>query len=297
MFAQFGPASWVLCGLSAAAAILYGLVLERKPPSFFRALVKAAFLTTLAGAFALAQPHVLFVHTLLPWAIFVAALLAAALGDFLLAFDKPWVLPLGMIAFLIMQALYIITFLGRIPDMPNQPEARLVMAALIGLVVIVYLIWFWREPRTGRNPLLALLAIAGAFAIGGAPVVIALTGRFGFYDVGRMYLAPSWMLASVILIAAIFFMWLRRDLGAVKLAGMVYAAVILQMAFVSLWLPWSGWPVMLGAFFFLISDGVLSAELFRLAPEAKARALTGPVVWWTYAFGQALIAFGVARLA
>ena len=50
---------------------------------------------------------------------------------------------------------------------------------------------------------------------------------------------------------------------------------------------------MIGALSFLTSDFVLSAELFRLAPDAPARRWTGPVVWWTYAAAQVLIITGI----
>ncbi|HVY84380.1 MAG TPA: lysoplasmalogenase family protein [Caulobacterales bacterium] len=283
---HFEPTSWGLIALSVAAAIAYGFVYEQKPASFVRAVVKTIFLAALAAAFAIAHAPPLF----------VIALAAAALGDLFLAFDKPIVLPLGMIAFLVMQVLYILTYLDYVPDEVSPTWPRYAIAAAIGLVVLVYLIWFWREPRPGRNPLLALLAIAGAFAIGGAPIVLALTGRLTFSN-GSINLEPNLYVTGAVLLASIVFMVLRRDLGAVKLAGMIYAAVILQMVYTSLWLPWSGWPIMLGAFSFLVSDGVLSAELFRMAPDAPAKRITGPIIWWSYAAAQLLIAAGVVALA
>jgi uncharacterized membrane protein YhhN len=74
---------------------------------------------------------------------------------------------------------------------------------------------------------------------------------------------------------------------------MVYGGAITMMALQAMWLPWIGWPAMLGAVLFLTSDFVLSAELFRLPPDAPVRRLTAPIVWWTYAGAQALIVTGV----
>jgi len=283
---HFSASAWGLIALSVAAAAVYGLAFESKPPSMLRAVVKTVFLAALAGGLKLAGAPT----------IFVIALAAAALGDFFLAFDKPLVLPLGMVAFLIMQALYIATFLGLIPDASTDIWPRYAMAATVVAIVVAYLIWFWREARPGKNPLLALLAILGAFAIGGFPLVIAATGYVEIDGPNAYNVHPNAPLAGFVLAASIVCIWLRRDLGVIKLVGMIYAAVILQMVFTSFWLPWAGWTVMLGALSFLLSDGVLSAELFRLQPDARARRITGPVVWWTYAAAQLLIAFGVVQL-
>ncbi len=39
----------------------------------------------------------------------------------------------------------------------------------------------------------------------------------------------------------------------------------------------------------MLSDGVLSLNLFRLAPGSAARIFTGPIVWLTYLAAQVLI--------
>jgi uncharacterized membrane protein YhhN len=285
---HFGVLFWPLIALSVAAAVLFGLVFEKRKPSFLRAGVKTLFMGALALAFAGGAP--------LP---FVIALAAAALGDFFLAFDKPWVLPLGMLAFLAMQLLYMVCFFALwMFSGDNAPLfPRYLMMIAIVLIVGAYLVWFWREPRPGRNPLLAIGAVLGAFAIGAAPLVIGGAGYLATLDPEVLEPKINWLLVGGVLALSAGLIWLRRDLGLVKLAGMIYAAVIVQMGLLSFWLPWTASPAMLGALLFLISDGVLSAELFRLSPEAPARKITGPVVWWTYAAAQLLIVWGVARTA
>ena len=64
-----------------------------------------------------------------------------------------------------------------------------------------------------------------------------------------------------------------------------------------MWLPWIGWPAMIGAVLFLISDLVLAAELFRLPSDAPARRWTTQIVWWTYVAAQVLIVAGVIVIA
>jgi uncharacterized membrane protein YhhN len=95
--------------------------------------------------------------------------------------------------------------------------------------------------------------------------------------------------------ALVYFVWLWPKLGLMALGVGPYTLAICAMAFAACWLPWQAWPAMLGALLFVISDGVLAAELFRLAPGAPERAVTGPVVWWTYAAAQGLIVWGVSR--
>ncbi len=99
---NFTPAFWALCGLGAAAALAYGLFFLDKPPGWPRALLKTLFMAALAGASYEAGAHPLL----------VLALYASAGGDFLLAFDKKWILPLGILSFLAAQLLYIVIFLG-----------------------------------------------------------------------------------------------------------------------------------------------------------------------------------------
>jgi len=268
---------------SAFAALAYGLYFRAKPPSLLAALVKSAFMGGLVLAlFDAPAPLIL-------------ALILAALGDFFLALDdKPWALPLGMLAFLGMQLLYILMFFGvwMLSDDSAPEWPRYALMAAILAVVAGFLIWFWREPRQG-NGALAALAVIGALTLGAAPLVLAGVGYVASFDDvadwNTLELAGFWGALAL----GIVFMALRRDLGLIKLAGMAYGAVAVQMALMSFWLPWVAWPAMLGAILFVVSDGVLSTELFRMAPQAPARRWTGPVVWWSYVAAQALIVIGL----
>jgi uncharacterized membrane protein YhhN len=162
----------------------------------------------------------------------VAAIAASALGDFFLAFDRKWLLPFGILAFLIAQLLYVLMFGA---------------------------IWFF----SGDNSPLA-----------------------------PRYIAMGLVIAS----AAGFLWWMAPKLGWMALAVVPYAVAITAMGVAAMWLPWTGWPAMLGALSFLVSDFVLAAELFRLPADAPARRITAPVVWWSYAAAQVLIVCGLIRL-
>jgi hypothetical protein len=270
--------------LSAASALVYGLYFLRRPESLARALVKTGLMAGVAIAFWGAPPPLML------------AFIAAGIGDFLLAFEKrSWVLPLGMLAFLLSQLAYILCF-GALwffsgDNAPLWP--RYIMMAAAVLIVLVFLLVVWRDPARKGNPLLAIGGVTGALTLGATPAVFILVGYASSFDDIALWQPHELALFWGALALSALFIWLRRDLGAVPLAGMVYAAVLTQMALMSFWLPWAGWMAMLGAFLFLVSDGVLSWEIFRLAPDAPVRRITAPVVWWTYAGAQWLIALGL----
>ncbi len=104
-------------------------------------------------------------------------------------------------------------------------------------------------------------------------------------------------MGAVVLLALGFLAWLGPSLGWLALGVIPYAAAIASMVIGAIGLPAAGWPAMLGAALFLFSDGVLSAELFKLPADAPARRWTAPAVWASYAGAQMLIAWGVVEAA
>lgn len=216
---EFGTTSLMLLAAGAAAAAAYGVFFLQRPPSLLSAAVKTAFMAALAAAFALADAHPLL----------LIALMASALGDLALAFDKKALVPFGILSFLIAQLAYCFVFLA---------------------------LW-----------------------------IIAPDG------------SPLWpryaAMAAIVVTALGFLIWMAPKLGWFALGVIPYSAAITAMACMAMWLPWAGWPAMLGAVSFLVSDFVLAVELFRLPPEAPVRRITAPVVWWTYAGAQLLIAAGI----
>lgn len=222
MSSEFGVLFWTLAGAGVFAGVGYGLFYLWRAPSMGRAIAKTLFMAGLTAAFASLGA---------PW-VLLLALGAAAVGDFVLAFDKPAILPLGILAFLICQ--------------------------------LAYLYIFWTHHGDGASldaPLLrhAAMAVVLATAIG-------------------------------------FLIWMGPKLGAMAVPVLIYSVAICAMACAAFLLPWRAWPAMIGVVSFLTSDFVLSAELFRLAPDAPARRITVPVVWWTYVAAQVLIAWGVIEV-
>jgi len=222
MAAGLSATFWTLAGLGAAGALIYGLFYLNRRESLGRAALKALFMVALTAAFQSAGAP----------GIVLLALAAAAIGDFVLAFDNKSILPLGILAFLICQLAYL------------------------------YFFWTHRETGAALDPILL---------------------RYG-------------AMALVLATALGFLIRMGPKLGAMAAAVIPYSIAICAMACAALLLPWRGWPAMLGVASFLVSDFVLSAELFRLSPNAPARRFTVPVVWWTYAAAQLLIAWGIVRV-
>jgi uncharacterized membrane protein YhhN len=90
--------------------------------------------------------------------------------------------------------------------------------------------------------------------------------------------------------------WLWPHLGAMRGAVSAYVAAIVAMLATSLLLPWTAWPVMVGALAFMASDAILSADLFRGARIAGSERLSAYAIWGLYYGGQAAIALGLMRL-
>ncbi|ANP46617.1 lysoplasmalogenase family protein [Candidatus Viadribacter manganicus] len=284
-----GPVFWALSALAMAAAVAYGLYFLRQPHGFLRAIVKTTFMGAAAGALTSAGA---------PFPL-IAAIFLSALGDFFLAFKSKWTLPLGILAFLLAQLTYVLMF-GAVwffsgDNSPLWPR-YLAMAAIAALL-ITFLIWFWRTEAFKHARLSNTLAVTALVGLGLLLPVYVITGMMALNTDPESSPSPTAFvpLAAFALAAVGLAIW-RRKLGATPLVAMIYAGAITAMAIAAMWLPWMGWPAMLGALSFLVSDLVLAAELFRLPADAPSRRLTAPIVWWTYVTAQTLIVTGVMCL-
>ncbi len=152
---------------------------------------------------------------------------------------------------------------------------------------------------------LALSAIGDAF-LAGSPQKWLAPGMAAFLAAHAAYialfthfeLAPIGIItgpvAGVLLASTgmlITYLW--RDLGAMRVPVILYALIIGIMGIQAARLPTDMWPVMLGAGLFILSDGILSIDLFRLSENAPMRRVTSRLVWLFYYGGQALIAYGL----
>jgi uncharacterized membrane protein YhhN len=163
--------------------------------------------------------------------------------------------------------------------------------ALLALIGDVYLLALALALCALGDALLAqsekwLKAGIGAFAAGHVVYVVLflLNGGGLGPDVARL-------MAQILicLAAGAFLVWLWPSLGALRGPVIGYFGIITVMTIVAIGLTnnlgWAG----LGAVLFFASDGILGTELFKLKPDARARAWTPYAVWGLYWGGQALI--------
>lgn len=142
----------------------------------------------------------------------------------------------------------------------GEPERWLPAGLGAFLAAHIAYIWLFAHDGGGRAALIAepvrTLGVAGAFAFG------------------------------VTLLA-----WLWRSLGAMRAPVVLYAVALCAMTAASFTLPHLMWPAMLGASAFALSDGILSAELFK---SVKGAVITH-AVWVLYYAGQALILWAYVK--
>lgn len=152
MVIEFGPAFWGLITLGVVGAVIHGLFFLPRAESLPRGLVKTVFMAALTGAFFIAgAPPMLLL-----------ALAASAVGDFLLAFKQRWVLPLGILAFLVAQLTYFQIFraLWFFTSDFDPAAPRLIATAAILAFTAGFLIWM-----TPRLKWFAFAVIPYALAI------------------------------------------------------------------------------------------------------------------------------------
>lgn len=95
---------------------------------------------------------------------------------------------------------------------------------------------------------------------------------------------------GMVVAASIIARQLWPSLGAMRVPVMAYFVVILAMGATAWALPEGLWLATLGATLFILSDAILSFEMFKLKPDAKARAWTPYAVWFLYYGAQACLA-------
>lgn len=164
----------------------------------------------------------------------------------------------------------------------------------------------------GGPPLLVIalgLSTLGDALLGAGEKRYLLHGMAAFFAAHLAYIALFWGLAAserglYILIAQIaltvgaaaFIRSLMPYLEkSMRLPVLAYSIIILVMGNAALRLDGALHLAALGALAFMLSDLILSFELFRLGPDSRVRRVTSPLIWLFYYGGQALIAYGVIQ--
>lgn len=172
--------------------------------------------------------------------------------------------------------------------------------------------------------LLAIAAMLGTYDAGNvewllvAALVLSALGDFSLAHEGEGWFVRGLVafLAAHILYAILFLFEGQRSIGSDWLPIVVVAALAVGMlihlwahlgnmrgpvivytlaiAFMALSAAGTGvwFPLVAGVGLFLASDSILAHERFVMQPDAPHAAVVSHLVWWTYFFGQFLIAYG-----
>ena len=189
---------------------------------------------------------------------------------------------------------------GREASLRRTAVKTIAVAALAVLAFMLHQPWLLVAA-------LGLSALGDAFLSGDAERWLpAGLGAFLLAHVGYIWLFRTYGYGLGVLVAepwrgagaaaAVFagvamMVWLWRSLGPLRPAVALYAAALALMVVTALTLPLRDWPAMPGAALFLISDAVLSAELFK----GLRTRWSGRAVWATYYAAQGLIAYSFLR--
>jgi len=141
----------------------------------------------------------------------------------------------------------------------------------------------------------AFLAGVGSFAAGHlafAWLFVSMPDAHpeSLLDTARLFVALGLGLYGVVMMRLLF-----ARAGDLRWAVLAYVPVIVAMALAAFALPITGWLILvqLAAVAFVLSDSVLAAELFLLAPDSRWRRVTPVVIWAFYWLAQAGFLLGV----
>ena len=164
---------WLLSGLSALTAALYGLWLGKQPVSAARSTTKTAAIAALAVVSALAGG---------PW-LLVTALGFSALGDFFLSRENDKSFLAGMAAFFLAHLAYIPLFL-QLGQGVDLIAARWPVALGCGLYAVIFYRILWPGLAAFRLPVLAYCAAVTGMGL--AALGLPLAGGALFVLLGAL---------------------------------------------------------------------------------------------------------------
>ncbi len=200
--------------------------------------------------------------------------------------------------------IYLLGFCYRKASMPKTVFKTLSIAALAVVALLAGTpIWLslalvacaLGDYYLSQNGALEFLKGVGAFAVGHVfYIVLFLSDPLS--DVGRLGTPSRTAVLYILgLVSLLMLGLLWYTAGKLRRAVAGYLVIITAMAVASMTLPWQVYynNVMLGALFFILSDLILSLELFVLPKTGWARGLAPFAVWMLYWLAQVLITAGL----
>jgi len=190
-----------------------------------------------------------------------------------------------------------------IPKRPSVPRSIAKTAPLVFFALIAWAeglspfltatfalsaIGDWALSRAGRS---AFLYGLSSFALAHVLFVLAFLALSGvpIWDVFIISPLPALAMVGVAMSTEI---WLAPFTGNLRWPVRGYVGVIALMMLGAMTLPTGFAAILLGAVLFVLSDIVLSLQLFRLTDGSWVALWAGRVVWVLYIGGQSLILWG-----
>jgi len=182
---------------------------------------------------------------------------------------------------------------GRPPSWPRSAVKTLSVAGLAAVAALVGAPW---------SLVLGLaLGAIGDFFLSRAGTAAFLAGMAAFAAGHLAYVGALWLpgavpavpvLVALVLLGLSTALWLAPHAGALRWPVRGYVVVITLMGLAAATRMETAPLAVLGAGLFLVSDLLLSLELFVLGPDRAPRPLQ-VLVWASYWCGQALILVGL----
>jgi uncharacterized membrane protein YhhN len=211
------PGYGIFVVVGVAAAFIYGAFFLTRPATLSRAVIKTLFMAFLSVAFILLGAS---------W-VLVLALAASGLGDFLLALNKPAMLPLGVGAFLVCQVCYLAIFATHAATgAGGEPMLlRYLAIAAIGAVCIGFLVWM--VPKLGAMRLPVVIYALAITAMASASMLLP-------WSAGPAMLGAAFFLVSDFVLGAELFA-LKPDAPARRItAPLVWGTYVAAQVFIVL---------------------------------------------------------------
>lgn len=146
---------------------------------------------------------------------------------------------------------------------------------------------YFLSKDTDRTMMLAMIAFGGAHII----FAILFLGAGNGLAIPAVGSGAFWAMIGLLLLAVLMFLALWPKAGALRLPVTLYIPLITAMGLAALTMPFEGrlQAAIIGAGLFILSDVLISLQLFVLKPAQSAHEGLSRTIWSTYWIGLFMI--------
>lgn len=207
----------------------------------------------------------------------------------------------GLALGLVFAAIYAAGFCYRGPGWPKTvikavPLLAFAVAAQINfanpVIVVALVLSALGDIALSRDTDRTFLIGLVAFALAHLAYVAHFSGLFYGEDPARLLELPVVPALAMVGLAVSTGFWLIPHTGALRWPVRVYVGLITLMGLTALSLPPGRELALWGAGAFILSDLILSVQLFRLGPASRWQVPASVLLWLLYVAGQLAILLG-----